>query len=55
MFKYYFSMYRHLVVGDLEHAWYFDCGSGSTPPYLLAANFTIPWLYMADWAWFNVV
>ena len=26
-------MYRDLVVDDLEHAWYFNCGRCSTPPY----------------------
>ena len=42
MLKCLFSMYMNLVVGDLAHAWYFDCGRCSTPPYLLAINFTIP-------------
>ena len=31
------------MVGDPEHIWYINCGRYSTPPYLLAINFTIPW------------
>ena len=41
-------MYRDIVVGDLEHVWYLNCGRCSTPPYLLAINFTIPW-----YTWFS--
>lgn len=40
MLKCFFSMYKDLVVGDLERAWYFQC---STSPYLLAITLTIPW------------
>ena len=36
-------MSMDLVVGDLEHAWYFYCGGCSTPPYTLAIIFTVPW------------
>ena len=43
MLKCYFSMYRDLMVGDLEHVWFFNCGWCLTPPFLLAVNFTIPW------------
>jgi hypothetical protein len=32
-------MYEDLVVGDLEHTCFFNCGRCS----LLAINFTIPW------------
>ena len=42
MLKCFFSMYRDLVVDDLEHVWYFNRGRCSTPPYLLAIDFTIP-------------
>ena len=35
MLECFFSMYKDLVVGDLEHAWYFNCGRCSTPLYLL--------------------
>ena len=40
---FFFCMYRDLVVGDLEHSWYFNCGMCSTPPYSLAINFIILW------------
>ena len=39
----FFSMCRVLMVGDLEHTWYFNCGRCTIPPYLLVINFTIPW------------
>ena len=31
------------MIGDLEHAWYFDFGSCSALPYLLVVYFTITW------------
>ena len=37
------NIYRDLVIGDLEHPWYLDCGRCTTPPYLLVINFTTPW------------
>ena len=36
-------MYRDLVVGDLEHVLYFNCGRCSTPPHLFLIDFIIPW------------
>ena len=42
MLKCFFSMYGYLVVSDMEHIWYFNHGRCSTPPYLLAIDFTIP-------------
>ena len=38
---FFLSMYRDVVVGDLEHAWYLNCGWCSTPSHLLAINFTM--------------
>lgn len=38
----FFKMYRDLVVGDLEHVLYFNCGRCSTPTHLFLIDFIIP-------------
>ena len=47
----FFSMYKNLVVGDIEHAWYLKCGRCSTPLYLSTINFIIPWYIWPNGPW----
>ena len=36
MLKCFLTMYKDVVVGNLEHIWYFHCGRCLAPPYSLS-------------------
>jgi hypothetical protein len=40
---FFLNMYRDMMVADLEHDWYFNCGRCSTPSYLVAIIVIILW------------